>query len=63
MRHVCLTRLDPASGGRIYIRNNFIRHYTPAGKENISMPAETAVAEFFGIDPELYLRARRLTRG
>jgi arylamine N-acetyltransferase len=63
MRHVCLTRLDPASGGRIYIRNDFIRHYTPVGKTNIALSAQAAAAEFFGIDPEMFLRARRLTRG
>jgi len=59
MRHICLTRLDPATRGRIYVRNEFIRHYTPAGKENMKLTLEEAAARYFDIPPELVRRARR----
>jgi len=63
MRHICLTKVDLINKGRIFIRNNFVRYYSPSEKQNIKIGLEAAAAEFFNIQSDIIENARTLLNG
>lgn len=63
MRHLCLTRIDRQNPGRLYIRDDFVKHYSSRHNTKIHLPAVAAVEQFFLIPPVVWEEARSYLDG
>ncbi|MBP7459714.1 MAG: arylamine N-acetyltransferase [Candidatus Delongbacteria bacterium] len=63
MRHLCLTRIDRQQPGRIYIRDDFVKHYSSQRNTKIHLPTVQAIQQFFNIPPAIWEEARSVLDG